>query len=240
MPLNINEFKSAIHKYDLERPNLFEVTFTIPDRLKTNQNGPLYISKTENGKLLSLFCRSANLPGLNIQTAETVRYGIGPSIKMPVRGSLNDISLTFMNDSNSYVYGFFYTWIQSIYTQTQFIRSTPGEDLTYQHPFKKEYQTDMEIAVYHGKPGQFQGGGLLQTAASVISAAAGVPFLGSLLGSRSLPDVPLVKTKKYSIKKLYPINISDITLSTSSTDSFSEFTVNFTYQTFAMQILGQV
>jgi hypothetical protein len=96
----------------------------------------------------------------------------------------------------------------------------------------------MEIAVYHGKPGQFKGAGLLQTAASVISAAAGVPFLGALLGSSSLPDVPLVKTKKYSITKLYPINISDIGLSTSSTDSISEFTVNFTYQTFAMEIAG--
>lgn len=240
MPLNINEFKSAVHKYDLERPNLFEVTFTIPNCLRSRPNGRLYINKTENSKLVSLFCKSANLPGLNIQTAETIRYGIGPSIRMPVRGSLNDISLTFMNDSNSYVYGFFYTWIYTMYPQTQFPRSTPGEDQTYQHIFKKDYQTDMEIAVYHGKPGQFKGGGLLQTAASVISAAAGVPFLGSLIGSKTLPDVPLVKTKKYAIQKLYPTNISDIGLSTNATDSISEFTVNFTYQTFDIQITGTV
>ena len=240
MPLNIKEFKSAVHKYDLERPNLFEVTFTIPDILRSYTNGPLFINKTENGKLLSLFCKSANLPGLNIQTAETIRYGIGPSIKMPVRGSLNDISLTFMNDSNSYVYGFFYVWLSVIYPQSQLSRYTPGSFQTYQHPFKKDYQTDMELAVYHGKPGQFQGAGLLQTAASVISAAAGVPFLGALLGGRSLPDVPLVKTKKYMIKKLYPTNLSDIGLSTSATDSISEFTVNFTYQTFDMQIAGTV
>jgi len=240
MPLNIKEFKSAVHKYDLERPNLFEVTFAIPSLLRNYGNGPLYINKTENGRLLSLFCRSANLPGLNIQTADTIRYGIGPAIKMPVRGSLNDISLTFMNDSNSYIYGFFYSWMTMIYPQSQISPITPGADQTYQHPFKKEYQTNMEIAVYHGKPGQFKGAGLLQTAASVISAAAGVPFLGSLLGSRSLPDVPLVKTKKYSIKKLYPINISDIGLSSSATDSISEFTVNFTYQTFDMQIAGTV
>jgi hypothetical protein len=240
MPLNINEFKSAVHKYDLERPDLFEVNITIPSLMRKYSNGPLYINKTENGKLVSLFCRSANLPGLNIQTADTIRYGIGPSIKMPVRGSLNDISLTFMNDSNSYVYGFFYTWIQSIYPQTQNSPTTPGADQTYQHPFKQDYQTDMSITVYHGKPGQFKGAGLLQTAASVISAAAGVPFLGSLLGGRSLPDVPLVPTKKYSIKKMYPLNISDIALSTSSSDSFSEFTVSFTYQTFDMQIAGQV
>jgi hypothetical protein len=143
-----------------------------------------------------------------------------------------------MNDSNSYVYGFFYTWIQSIYPQTQNSGTIPGAGQTYQHPFKKDYQTNMEIAVYHGKPGQFKGAGLLQTAASVISAAAGVPFLGSLLGSKSLPDVPLVKTKNYSIKKLYPTNISDIGLSTNATDTISEFTVNFTYQTFDVKIPG--
>jgi hypothetical protein len=143
-----------------------------------------------------------------------------------------------MNDSNSYVYGFFYTWIQSIYPQTQNSGTIPGADQTYQHPFKKDYQTNMEIAVYHGKPGQFKGAGLLQTAASVISAAAGVPFLGSLIGSKTLPDVPLVKTKTYSIIKLYPTNISDIGLSTNATDSISEFTVNFTYQTFDVRIAG--
>jgi hypothetical protein len=240
MKLNIKDFKTAIHKYDLERPNLFEVRFTVPTILKKYANGPLFINKTENGMLLGLYCRSANLPGLNIQTADTVRYGIGPAIKMPVRGSLNDISLSFMNDANSYVYGFFYTWIQTIYPQTQSSQTTPGADQTYQHRFKKEYQTDMEIGVYHGKPGQFKGAGLLQTAASVISAAAGVPFLGSLLGSSSLPDVPLVLTKKYSIKKLYPLNISDIALSTSATDTISEFTVNFTYQTFDFYVVGSV
>lgn len=238
MPLNIKEFTSAIHKYDLERPNLFAVDITIPTFLRNYKNAPELISKTENGKLVSLFCKSANLPGLNIQTVDAQRYGIGPSIKMPTRGSLNDISLSFLNDSNSYVYGFFYTWIQSIYPQTQNMQTVPGADQTYQHPFKKDYQTTMNITVYHGQPGQFGGMGLLQTVASVASAAAGVPFLGSLLGSRSLPDVDLVAKKKYTITNLYPTNISDISLSSSSVDSVSEFTVGFTYQTFNIQLIG--
>lgn len=240
MPLNINEFKSAVHKYDLERPNLFETIITIPPFLREYVGGPLYINKTENGKLVTLFCRSANLPGLNIATADTIRYGIGPSIRMPVRGSLNDISLTFMNDSNSYVYGFFYAWMRMIYPQTQLANKIPGVDKSYTNIYKKNYETDMNITVYHGKPGQFKGAGLLQTFASIASSAAGVPFIGSLLGSRGTPDIPLVPVKKYLIYKLYPTNISDIALSTSSTDTFSEFTVNFTYQTFDIQIAGQV
>jgi len=238
MPLNIKEFKSAIHKYDLERPNLFAVDIAIPKFLRAYKDAPEFVNKTDNGKLLSLFCKNANLPGLNIATADAQRYGIGPSIKMPIRGSLNDISLTFLNDSSSHVYGFFYTWIQSIYPQTQNTKFVPGAGLTYQHPFKKDYQTSMDITVYHGKPGQFGGGGILQTIASVASAAAGVPFLGSLLGSRPLADAPLVAKKKYTITNLYPINISDIGLSSSAADTVSEFNVSFTYQTFDIQFLG--
>lgn len=242
MPLNINEFKSAVHKYDLERPHLFEVGFSIPNIFKISNlrpgEGEAFINKTENGKLLTLFCKSANLPGVNISTAETIRYGIGPSIKMPVRGSLNDISMTFLNDSNSFVYGFFFLWMDLIYGQTnrQSNNGVPGRSGSYQFPFKKDYQTDMIITMYHGKPGQFQGAGLLQTLASVASSAAGVPFLGSLIGSISAPQIPLIPKKKYSVFKLYPTNISDIAVSTSSSDSVSEFTVNFTYQTFDMNI----
>lgn len=240
MALNIKEFVSAIHKYDLERPNLFVVGISIPIFLRKYANGSLYVNKTDNGKLISLFCKNANLPGINLQTVDAQRYGIGPGIKMPVRGSLNDISLTFLNDSNSYVYGFFYTWISSIYPQTQNTPTVPGADQTYQHPFKKDYQTDMSITVYSGKPGQFKGAGLLQTAATVASSIAGVPFLGSLLGSNSLPDVDLVPVKNYYITRLYPVNISDINLSTSASDSVSEFTVNFAYQTFDVQIAAQI
>lgn len=241
MPLNINEFKSAVHKYDLERPHLFEVTFSVPNIFKISslrsEEGNSFINKTENGKLLTLFCKNANLPGVNIATAETVRYGIGPSIKMPVRGSLNDISMTFLNDSNSFVYGFFFLWMDLIYGQSnrQSIVS-PGGNGSFQFPFKKDYQTDMKMTVYHGKPGQYKGGGLLQTFASIASSAAGVPFLGSLIGGVSNPDIPLIPKKRYTIYKLYPTNISDIALSTASTDSVSEFTVNFAYQTFDFNI----
>lgn len=236
MPLNIKQFTAALHKYDLERPNLFAVDITIPDYLRGYQGTDAIINSSDNGRLVSLYCKSANLPGLNIQTVDSQRYGIGPSIKMPVRGSLNDVNLTFLNDSNSFVYTFFYNWISAIYPQTNNLDSVPGSDSTYLHPFKKDYQTTVLITSYHGKPGQFSGGGLLQSLASVASSAAGVPFIGSLLGSRSLPDVDLVQTKQYKFIKMYPINISDINLSSSSNDTVTEFSVGFTYQTFEMTL----
>lgn len=235
--LNINEFKSAVHKYDLERPNLFTVDISIPSIILNDPGGSELVSKIENGKLVKLFCKNVNLPGINLQTAETIRYGIGPSIRMPVRGSLNDISMTFLNDSKSNVYSFFFGWINSIYRQAQNNNAVPGSLLTYIHPFKKDYQTDVTLTSYHGKPGQFGGSGLLQTVVSVASAAAGVPFLGSLLGSRAMEGKNLVAVKKYNIMKMYPTNISDIGLSSGASDSVTEFTVNFTYQSFELKVL---
>ena len=54
--LNINEFKSAVHKYDLERPNLFAVEFSYPDAVR-NVRGVNIIESVENGKLVTLFCK---------------------------------------------------------------------------------------------------------------------------------------------------------------------------------------
>lgn len=235
--LNINEFKTSVHKYDLERPNLFAVEFAYPSALK-NIDGINIVEAVENGKLVTLFCKNANLPGMNLAVVDNLRYGIGPNVRMPVRGALNDISLTFLSDASGRLYTFFQQWIGLIYPQwgNNTLRYVPGEQDTYILDFKKNYQTQARIIMYNGEPGKTGGSGLLQTIASVASAAAGVPFIGSLLGSRVGPQHNLVKTRTYTVDRLYPTSISDIALSSSSTDSVSEFTVTFTYRTFTVDV----
>ena len=235
--LKINEFKSTVHKLDLERPNLFAVEFTLPLILQNNELGKRVYGTLDNGKTLTLFCKAVNLPGMNISTADTVRYGIGPVFKMPVRGNLNDISLTFLNDAGGRVQTFFMIWMNLI---TPIIggdgKTVPGDKRVGQLAFKKDYQTDMKITTYRGESGKFGGGGLLQTIASVASAAAGVPFLGSLLGSRALPEFNLQKSRVYSVFNSYPLNMSDISFSYDSSNAITEFTVGFTYQSFGVQL----
>jgi hypothetical protein len=237
--LNINEFKSAVHKLDLERPNLFAVEITLPPLLQKNELGKRLFDTLENGKTITLFCKAVNLPGMNIATAETVRHGIGASIKMPVRASINDISLTFLNDSGGKVHTFFMNWINRI---NPIIGSkgklVPGEQQFGQLAFKREYQTDMKIITYTSEKGKFGGGGLLQSIASVASAAAGVPFLGSLLGSRALPQYSLVKARSINVYDSFPLNISDISFSSESSGAVTEFTVGFTYRTFGVDLFN--
>ncbi len=235
--LNINEFKSAVHKYDLERPNLFAVEFSYPDAVR-NVRGVNIIESVENGKLVTLFCKGANLPGINLALSDNLRYGIGPNVRMPVRGSLNDVSLTFLNDAGGRLHTFFQTWIGVIYPQwgKDTFDNRPGEKNTYLLDFKKNYQTNAKIIMYSGEPGKTGGSGILQTIASVASAAAGVPFIGSLLGSRIGAQHNLKKTRTYVFDKMYPINVSDISLSSSAGDSVTEFTVGFTYQTYKIEV----
>jgi hypothetical protein len=237
--LKINEFKSAVHKLDLERPNLFAVELSLPPILRDNELGKSLFEKLDNGRTITLFCKAVNLPGVNISTADNLRYGIGPVFKMPVRGNLNDISLTFLNDSGGKVHSFFLYWINEI---TPMFggngRLIPGDDRMSQLSFKKEYQTDMRIITYRGETGKFGGGGLLQSIVSVASAAAGVPFLGSLLGSRALPEFELQRAREYTVYNSYPLNVSDISFSSEASNAVTEFTVAFTYQTFSVDLLN--
>lgn len=228
--LNINDFKSQVIKRDLERPNLFAVEFALPEFLKTSALG----LRIDQGRLLTLFCKNANLPGINLNVADNLRYGIGPNVKMPVRGNLNDINLTFLNDSAGILHSFFQIWIGVIYRQhySQTNSNRPGENRAFLFMYKKKYECELKLITYGGQPGKTGGSGLLQTLASVASAAAGVPFVGSLLGSRAGATHNLIKKRTHTFLKLYPTNISDISFSSSSTDAVTEFNVGFTYQSF--------
>ena len=234
--LNINDFKSQVHKRDLERPNLFAVEFAIPEVMKNH----LTTKQIDKGELLTLFCKNANLPGINLNVADNLRYGMGPNVKMPVRGNLNDINLTFLNDSAGMLHSFFVVWLSSIYRQHLLVanKNRPGENRAFLFEYKKNYQCDLKLTTYSGEPGKTGGSGVLQTLASVASAAAGVPFIGSLLGSRGGAIHELKRKRTYDFLKLYPTNISDIAFSSSSTDAVTEFNVGFTYQSFNVTVHG--
>jgi len=230
--INIKEFKSAIHKYDLERPNLYAVVIPLPGSasspapIKTNY-AQAY-AQTENGRLLTMFCRSTNLPGVNLGTVDAKRYSVGPTHKIPVGAAFSDVTMTFLSDASGITYNMFYNWINTIIPFSDG-KNAPGVGRNFQLEFKENYQTDIGIKVYRGAPGKFAGSGLMQTAASVISAAAGVPFIGSLLGGISAPQYPLVLAKEVKLFKAYPTSISDLSLSYGSGDSVQEFTVSFTF-----------
>lgn len=241
--INIKQFQSAVHKYDLERPNLYAVIIPLPGSASSpapiRSNYAQAYAEAENGRLLTLFCKATNLPGVNIGTVDTKRYSVGPTHKMPVGAAFSDVSMTFISDASGITYNMFYNWINSIIPFSDG-KNQPGVGRNFQLEFKENYQTDIGIKVYRGVPGKFAGAGLMQMAASVISAAAGVPFVGSLLGGISAPQYPLEESKEVTLYKAYPTNISDMTVSSASGDSVQEFTVTFTFYNWSLKRAANV
>lgn len=229
--LNINAFKSAVQKYDLERPNLFKVEFSPPEFYKEAEYKDT-ISLVDGGRHISLLCRSASMPGRSLALSDTKRYGIGPNIRMPIGGSFEEFTLTFMNDADSRTWLFFHRWLDYIYpmgTKANKLDVVPGQLTNHQLKFKKRYQTTMDLITYHGERGKFSGSGLISALVSVASAAAGVPFVGSLLNSRGVQQFNLKEKRRVTFYKVFPTSLSSINYSADQADSFSEFTVGFTF-----------
>jgi len=67
-----------------------------------------------NPKLFFL-CEAATLPGISFQTDEIRMPGYGNVEKRPYAPIVQDINLTFFNDSNGLVLSFFHKWAQSIF-----------------------------------------------------------------------------------------------------------------------------
>lgn len=240
--LNINEFKSSLHKYDVSRPSLFQVTIGTAPCFNDELSGVLQGVRDGNGSLTQLYCRSAGIPSRSIATADVRRYGIGPNIKMPYFGSQEDVTLTFMNDAHNRVYSFFNAWVNYIYPTS--VRPddspSPGDGRRYNLRFKDKYTTDITIAAYGPDKGTSSGlsslvTGAAQSVLSIATTALKVPFIGSLLnGSRSL-DGKLFKTMEYTIHKAFPTSISGLQYSSDNSNSFHEFSVTFSFQDYSGQ-----
>jgi hypothetical protein len=236
--LDINQFKTAVQKYDLERPNLFKVEFGMP-KFYSDTDFKNIVDLVDNGRHISLLCRTATMPGRSLALADTKRYGIGPSIRMPTGGNIEEFSLTFLNDADSRTWLFFHKWMEYIYPMgpTQNNQGVvPGQLTSHQLKFKDRYQADITLTTYGGEKGKYSGSGIVSALISAVSSAAGVPFIGSLLNSRSMKQFKLKEKRKVTFYKAFPTSLSSLNYSADQSDSFSEFTVGFTFVNYAGKI----
>lgn len=244
--LDINKFKSQIQLYDVERPNLFDTVIDMPQNMPSNLKG--YMG--EVGDQLRLFAQSATLPGVQISTTPTKRYGFGPNQFMPTGVEFGNTStITYIADGGGRLYKLFYEWLASINpafderpaagnlsTQTNGGVEEELRNPTFVLSYQSTYVSKIRITVYRGAPGKFAGSGLAETALSAASAAIGAPFIGSILGGLSNPDYQLEPIRTVTLHKAYPIAISDMSLSSSSGDSISNFSVTFAYYNWSQEL----
>lgn len=107
MSFNIAAFTAEVQS-GFQKPNRYRVRFPIPPVL----NG--YQPFTASLPTLEFFAESADLVDIGFATRNIVRYGYGMSEKKPFTPIVNDVAITFYNDSVSSNLGFFQQWTWAI------------------------------------------------------------------------------------------------------------------------------
>jgi hypothetical protein len=98
MAFNIDEFKAHLDEVGDLPLNKYFVSIPLP---KVMLNGSFTVdSSTELdlqkvGRMIEFGAEEAQLPGVQIQTNQVQRYGIGPTQKSPNNALFTDVPMTF-------------------------------------------------------------------------------------------------------------------------------------------------
>lgn len=134
MAFNINEFLGEVNKSGLAKNNLFEAYITAP------------VAQNANVRLL---CRSASLPGVDIETQSVRPHGYGPDFKVPTSFSLPPITCIFMVDGNFDMKKYFHRWSQKVFNyDNNTMTSSDNGTRAYEAGYMREYAGSITIRVY--------------------------------------------------------------------------------------------
>ena len=146
MSFNIQQFRSAIDDKGLMRTNRFLVQFPLPPKIAS------VVPESFNGMNLSLFCKSAPLPGIGILTQDIYRYGYGPIDRRPYGSVVNDIMFQFYIDAENMIRKWFRAWTRLIMNpdSQKGINSTWSQtgQSAYEFSYKEDYAVDIRITAF--------------------------------------------------------------------------------------------
>jgi hypothetical protein len=146
MSFNINQFQAQVSRRGLAKNNLFLTRISLPNSLN-------YLEENISTRELTFLCKSAAIPGMNINFSEYQPSGFGLHEKRPTDIRYGDLSLIFMVDSQFATMKFFKKWMQSIInynTYDGYLQTDRQGKLPYHFAYKEEYAATVEILVYSG------------------------------------------------------------------------------------------
>jgi hypothetical protein len=148
MAFNISEFSSNISRYGVLHQDKFLVFFVPPlgTNLSTFSDIGDLINTFSTTRIIQLRAQSAKLPGISIRATENVRYGVGVPQKMPYNAQFQDTAISFINDRESNISRYFYSWMTNIvdFNGTSNFRKVPSYTVGY----KDDYVTDIYVFVF--------------------------------------------------------------------------------------------
>lgn len=198
---NITDFRSSINTQGVLRSNRYMVEFAVPEYLKSTYG-------KEEQKLMSLRCENVSMPGFDFLSADgPPRMGYGAIEKHPYVPGFTGISLTFLVDSKSKIYNFFYDWTMSIVNfngrgGTNFSRKSSGRS-AYEVGYKSKYRTDLKILVYDG------------SSTDASTSVAGNKIIGLTLFDAfpsGMPAIPLAWDSPDLIRLSIPFSYTDFSM----------------------------
>jgi hypothetical protein len=149
MAFNISEFNATLNKHGLAKSNLFVVTIQMGGNMKL-ANDLAEASKMDT-RTLTFLCKSAEMPAIEVQTADFKPRGYGPSEKRPTGFELPILPTVFMVDSNFGVLKFFHRWMQTIVNYDVdggYSSEVNGGQRPYEFGYRDEYACTIEVTIY--------------------------------------------------------------------------------------------
>ena len=138
--MNIQEFRSTIHKTGVAKNNLFFAQITPPSGLNMG------IVRD-----LPFLCKATSMPGFDITTSEVKKQGWGHKSVIPSDYQKGSLSLIIMVDSNFAVKAFFHRWMDLIMNFNT-SNGTNSIDSTGKYPFsfsfKERYIGTVDVTMF--------------------------------------------------------------------------------------------
>jgi hypothetical protein len=151
MAFNVSELSAQLNKHGVAVNNLFVARFTLPGAMNDAMGPPEPGTEILPIADIPFFCRSAQLPDLEVNVTDVKTQGHGVSQKRATAMENNIVPVVFMVDSNFAIKKLFHQWNQSIFNHGNgggVLESTEDGRKLYEYNFHDDYSSVLEIVVY--------------------------------------------------------------------------------------------
>ena len=151
MPFNVSTFKASLADWGYLKANHFDVIVTPPPILtgKSFNYGGASTPVSEIARELKFRVQQARLPGIDLQTVDYARYGLGLTQKHPLNTAMKDSSFIMLSDGYGDIYQFWYNWCRSI-SDFNGVQNTNNTEIPamYTMEYRDNYASIITLCVY--------------------------------------------------------------------------------------------
>lgn len=230
---DIKNFLAEINTGGILKSNKYLAEIHFPPEHYLNRRA---VGDSEMTRRLALRCDSVTLPGINFATIEAgPRMGYGPMVRMPYNITTDEMTMTFIVDSNSHVHKTFYDWSNSIVNfQGKGARSVRNANMrlmnglnhkAYEVGYHDQYRVDIEISIY-----QTGGGGVS------VPSQFGSPEFFTGTDVNSALGASIKKAMKIHVYDAVPLSFPQVQMNWEDHQPI-KLTIPFTYTDFSIEYL---